>query len=57
MDKLKIENLTEKEKLELIREQKNQYQREWYDKNKAKGVNKQKEYQERYWLRKAGVQV
>ena len=57
MENRKIENLTEKEKLEIIREQKNLYQKEWYGKNRAKGIDKQKEYQERYWLRKAGVQV
>lgn len=46
---LKMNNLTDKEIQELAREKQREYQREWRKKN----PDKVKEYNKRYWMRRA----
>lgn len=46
-------DLTDKQIQELARKQKNAYQKQWYDKKKAEGIDKRAEYSNRYWKKKA----
>ncbi len=46
---LKMNNLTDKEMQELAREKQREYQREWRKRN----PEKIKEYNQRYWIRRA----
>lgn len=46
---LKMNNLTDKEIQELAREKQREYQREWRKRN----PEKIKEYNQRYWIRRA----
>lgn len=48
-----MKNISEKELKELARQKKNEYQKQWYEEKKAQGIDKQKEYQDRYWRNKA----
>lgn len=48
-----MENLTSEQIKELARQKKNEYQKNWYDSKKSEGIDKRKEYQTRYWEKKA----
>lgn len=52
-----MKNLTEKELLQKAKDLKNKYQKQWYEEKKAQGIDKQKEYQDRYWRNKVLKQL
>lgn len=48
-----MEKLTDKELKELARQEKNRYQKAWYEKKKKQGIDKRQEYADNYWNKRA----